>query len=152
MQRWVKATAIVIALATGFSTSTVIAQEPRPKEAPKEAAKEPPRQPPSPTLPPPGGGSAANKWKRVIHAIEMSTSKREAFGGRLVVRLESDANEPMLSYYWGGKCKGTELQASRIQLVLEAMKSGWSVEVMGFPIKHEDRITMCMQSIRVLAE
>jgi hypothetical protein len=140
MRSRVKLMALLCATCVSLGVVPGVADEPKPKESPKEQPKEEPKSPP-------------DKWRRVVHAIEVSISKREPFGGRLVLRMAAkDSQEPMLSYWWGGKCKGTEMTASRMALVVEAMKNGWAVEVPGFPIKHEDSIYMCMSSIRVLAD
>ena len=92
-----------------------------------------------------------NKHKRVIHSIELATSKKATFTGRLVLRLVN-AQGPMLAYHWGCKCKGTKVSKTRLDMMLHAMKERYGVEVPSHPIQYDGRIYMCMQSIRIINE
>ena len=102
---------------------------------------------------------APPRTKRVVRSIELSTKKGTPFLGRVMVALVSDPSQkptepasPVLAYYWGGRCKGTDLPPSRVELLLEAMKEGYAVEIHAFPIEHEKAVVMCMQSIRISKE
>ncbi|RLB64841.1 MAG: hypothetical protein DRI90_03585 [Deltaproteobacteria bacterium] len=91
------------------------------------------------------------KVKRVIQSIELAAAKKEPFRGALTVKLIGQQG-PMLSYYWGGKCKGTKLSSSQVALLYRAMKDQLAVEIPSYPIKHQSRIYMCMRSIRIINE
>jgi hypothetical protein len=108
---------------------------------------EPPPIPPAPKTKP-----KSKKFKRVIYAIELAASKKAKFTGNVTLRIASDHQGPDLTYYWGGKCKGTKVSATRLDMMMTAMKEGYSVEIPAFPIKYKDRIVMCMQSIRIIKE
>lgn len=106
---------------------------------------------PPPPLPP-AQPKKSKKFKRVIHAIELATSKKAKFSGNVTLRIASDHKGPDITYYWGGKCKKTKVSTSRLDLMMMAMKEGWAVEIPAVPIKYKDRIVMCMQSVRVIKE
>ena len=57
-----------------------------------------------------------------------------------------------LKYYWGGKCKGTKVSSSRLEILMDAMEEGYAVEIPAKPINYQDRIYMCMQRIRIINE
>jgi hypothetical protein len=102
----------------------------------------------------------APKVKRVVQAIELSTKKNTPFRGRLWLGVtpsgqKAAPNEPVpppLIYYWGGKCKDTDVPPSRLELLMQAMKEGYAVEVHAFPIEHAKSVVMCMQSVRISKE
>ncbi len=100
----------------------------------------------------PHAPSQPAKLKRVIHSLELSTSKKARFSGNVTLRIASGHEGPDLHYYWGGKCKGTKVSATRLDIMMKAMKQGYAVEIPAFPIKYQDRILMCMQSIRISKE
>lgn len=102
--------------------------------------------------PPPVPAPAPKKIKRVIHSIELATSKKAQFTGNVALRITSKHEGPDLTYYWGGKCKGTKVSTSRLDMMMTAMKERYAVEISAFPIEYSDRIVMCMQSIRILNE
>jgi hypothetical protein len=106
--------------------------------------------PPPPV--PPAPKAKPKKLKRVIHSIEMATSKKAKFTGSVTLRIVSGHEGPDLTFYWGGKCKGTKVSRSRIEMMLSAMKEGYAVEIPAFPIKYEQRIVMCMKSLRIIDE
>ena len=90
------------------------------------------------------------KW--VVHSIEMSTVKRAPFRGSVGLRLEGGGSKGQtLTYYWGGKCKGTQLTVSRHDFLFRAMKERWAVEIPSFPIRRRGRIHMCMKALRIVA-
>jgi hypothetical protein len=106
----------------------------------------------------------APKLKRVVQAIELSTKKGTPFRGRLWLGVASSAQKPPatgqspppsepapppLTYYWGGKCKDTDVPPSRLELLMQAMKEGYAVEIHAFPIEHAKSVVMCMQSARI---
>jgi hypothetical protein len=101
---------------------------------------------------PPKATPKSKKFKRAIHSIELATSKKAKFTGNVTLRIVSDHKGPDLTYYWGGKCKGTKVSATRLDMMMTAMKEGYSVEIPAFPLKYKDRIVMCMQSIRIVKE
>lgn len=107
---------------------------------------------PPPPLPPPAPAKKPAKLKRVIHSIELATSKKAKFSGNVTLRIASNHEGPDLTYYWGGKCKKTKVSSSRLDLMALAMKEGWAVEIPAVPIKYKDRIVMCMQSVRVIKD
>ena len=109
---------------------------------------DPPALPP-PTKPRP---KKSKKLKRVVHSVELATSKKAKFSGNVTLRITSDHKGSDLTFYWGGKCKGTKVSKSRLDLMYTAMKEGYAVEIPAFPIKYKDRVIMCMQSIRVINE
>lgn len=106
--------------------------------------------------PPPPAPSPApakpQKIKRVVFAVELATSKKESFTGNVTLRIASGHQGPDLKYHWGGKCKGTKVSTSRLDLLMTAMEKGYAVEIPAEPISHDGRIYMCMQSIRILDE
>jgi len=101
--------------------------------------------------------AGAPKVKRVVQSIELSTKKGTPFHGRLWLGAAPSAQKqpstepapPPLVYYWGGKCKDTELPPSRLELLMQAMKEGYAVEIHAFPIEHAQTVVMCMQSVRI---
>jgi hypothetical protein len=94
---------------------------------------------------------AKDPLRRVVHSIEIATHSKEPFGGAVTLKL-AEGDGPMLTFYWGGQCKKTKITTARLDLLSEAMHRGWPVEIPSFPIKHNDRIHMCMRSIRVLRD
>jgi len=101
--------------------------------------------------PPTAAKKAPPKVKRVIQSIELAAAKKEPFRGAVTVKLVGRKG-PMLSYYWGGKCKGTKLSSSQVALLYRAMKDELAVEIPSYPIKYADRIYMCMRSVRIINE
>ncbi|MBW2528728.1 MAG: hypothetical protein JRI23_31425, partial [Deltaproteobacteria bacterium] len=99
-----------------------------------------------------GGKSAKTNPKWVVQAIEVSTRKKNPFGGRVMLRRVPGKPTDVLTYYWGGKCRGTRVPPSRLALLTEAMDKGYSVQIPAFPIQYENSVIMCMQSIRVISE
>ena len=97
------------------------------------------------------------KFKRVVQSIELSTKKSTPFTGRVWIGVVPSSSKqpstgpvpPPLTYYWGGKCKGTELPPSRLEVLMQAMKEGYAVEIHAFPIEHAKTVVMCMQSVRI---
>ena len=102
----------------------------------------------------------APKFKRVVQSIELSTKKGTPFRGRLWLAVVDGGQKgasaapvpPPLTYYWGGKCRDTDVPPSRIELLLKAMKEGYAVEVHAFPIEYAKTVVMCMQSFRIAKE
>ena len=100
------------------------------------------------------------KIRRVIQSIELSTKKSTPFSGRIWIGVvpttsKQPSTEPVpppLTYYWGGKCKDTELPPSRLEVLMQAMKEGYAVEIHAFPIEHAKTVVMCMQSVRISKE
>ena len=90
------------------------------------------------------------KW--VVHSVELSTKKKNPFDGRVVLKSQGGNSQSYLSYYWGGQCKGTRLLRSRLDLLLLAMQKGYGVAIPAFPIRYENAVVMCMQSVRVTVE
>jgi hypothetical protein len=88
--------------------------------------------------------------KRVIHALELATSSKADFTGSITLKIASGHQGPPLTYHWGGRCKGSKLGTSRLELLMQAMKEGYAVEVPSEPMEYKDRIYMCMTSIRIL--
>ena len=125
---------VALALAVGVTFAIVPAAAEPPAKAPADATKK-----------------AAPKVKRVIQAIELAAAKKEPFRGAVTVKLVGQKG-PMLSYYWGGKCKGTKLNSAQVSLLYRAMKDQLAVEIPSYPIKYQDRIYMCMRSVRLLNE
>ncbi|MBW2454006.1 MAG: hypothetical protein JRI68_05835 [Deltaproteobacteria bacterium] len=125
---------IALALWVGLTSAIVPAAADPPGETPPKTAKK-----------------AAPKVKRVIQSIELAVAKKEPFRGAVTVKLVGQKG-PMLSYYWGGKCKGTKLSNAQVALLYRAMKDQLAVEIPSYPIKHQDRIYMCMRSVRIINE
>jgi hypothetical protein len=104
----------------------------------------------------------APKVKRVVQAIELSTKKSTPFNGRVWLAVAPSTQKPPadkpaptpppLTYYWGGKCKDTELPPSRLEVLMQAMKEGYAVEIHAFPIEHAKTVVMCMQSVHISKE
>jgi hypothetical protein len=101
--------------------------------------------------PPKAAKKGTAKVKRVIQSIEVAAAKKEPFRGALTVKLIGQQG-PMLSYYWGGKCKGTKLSNSQVGLLYQAMKDQLAIEIPSYPIKYQSRIYMCMRSVRIINE
>ena len=108
--------------------------------------------PPPPIPPAPAPQTKKGKLKRVIFAIELATSKKAKFTGNVTLRIASDHKGPDLTYYWGGKCKGTKVSSTRLDFMMKAMKEGFAVEIPAAPIEYDGRIVMCMQSLRIINE
>ena len=92
----------------------------------------------------------ASAPKRVIHSIEFAANQREPFDGAITLKLAGGAKRSMITYYWGGKCKGTKLSAARIAILLDAMDKGHAVEIPSKPIRFHKRIYMCVRSFRII--
>jgi hypothetical protein len=93
-----------------------------------------------------------SKVKRVIHSIELAVSSKEPFDGAVTLKLVGAKESSMLTYYWGGKCKKTGMPPSRLQLLTQAMERGYAVEIPSQPLAYNDRIYMCIRSVRILSE
>lgn len=106
---------------------------------------------PPPPVPAPAPAQP-QKIKRVVFAVELATGKKERFQGSVTLRIASGQRGPDLKYHWGGKCKGTKVSSSRLDLLMTAMEKGYAVEIPAEPISHDGRIYMCAQSIRILNE
>ena len=79
---------------------------------------------------PPAPAPAEKKaFKRVIHSIELATSKKEKFSGSVTLRIASGHAGRDLKYHWGGKCKGTKVSSARLGLMMRAMEKGLAVEI-----------------------
>jgi len=88
--------------------------------------------------------------RRVIHAIEFAASSREPLGGAITLRMMGGSKGQKITYYWGGKCKGTKLSAARIAILIDAMDKGYAVEIPSKPIRYRKRISMCVRSFRII--
>src|SRR5262245_5590602 len=92
------------------------------------------------------------RLKRVVHSIEVAVSSKEPFKGAVTLRLIGARESSMLTFYWGGKCKKTSMTSSRLELLRTAMEHGYAVELPSEPLAYNDRIYMCIRSVRVLKE
>ena len=92
------------------------------------------------------------RLKRVVHSIEVAVSSKEPFSGAVTLRLIGARESSMLTFYWGGKCKKTSMTPSRLELLRSAMEHGYAVELPSQPLAYNDRIYMCIRSVRVLKE
>ena len=91
----------------------------------------------------------AKKVRRVVYSVELATHKKAKFSGKVTLAVAPPHRGPALEYYWGGKCKQTRLSSTRLELLYEAMKHGYAVEIPSKPIKYDGRIHMCMTALRV---
>lgn len=92
----------------------------------------------------------AEPVRRVVHAIELAAHKKYTFAGRITLRVAPPNSGALLDYHWGGKCKGSKMTASKLELLYLAMREGYAVEIPSEPIQHDDRIYMCVKAIRVI--
>jgi hypothetical protein len=97
-------------------------------------------------------GEPDKKLKRVVHSIELAVNSKEPFSGAVTLKLVGGKESSMLTYYWGGKCKKTSMPPSRIELLQEAMKQGYAVEIPSSPLAYGDRIYMCIRSLRIIKD
>jgi len=91
--------------------------------------------------------------KRVIHAIEIDTKSKKSFSGRITLRFaHPKARGHRLQYHWGGRCKKTKMTMPRVALLMEAMRLQMGVEITAKPMRHSNRIVMCMSRFRIVNE
>ncbi len=92
----------------------------------------------------------AQPVRRLVQSIELAAHKKYTFAGRVTLRVAPPNEGAPLEYYWGGKCKGSKMTASKLELLYLAMREGYAVEIPSEPIEHDDRIHMCVKAIRVI--
>jgi hypothetical protein len=137
MTRVVQSIEVAVKKGSPFQGRVLLAVAPEP-DKPKQAEPEKPR-PPEPEKAK-ANGSEPEKAK----APEPEKPKPPE-----PEKAKPAPRGPTLAYYWGGKCKGTDVPPSRLQLLAQAMKEGWAVEAQAFPIAYQGTVVMGMQSFAV---